>query len=312
VVGKIRDMLRDAVLSYVADNCLSRGAAIAYYTVFALAPVLLIVIAVAGLLFGSDEARGAVVAQVTELMGKPSADAIQTMLKGAAHRGSGMIATVVGVVTLLVAASGVFSEMQAALNAIWRAKPREGAVWGLLRTRLVSLGLVLTLGLLLMVSLIVSAGLGVLGGWVTHVLPGAAWLLRLLNILLSFVLIALLFAAIYRFLPDTEIAWRDVGVGAVVTAALMAVGKYAIALYVGSSSISTTYGAAGTLAVLFVWIYYSSQIFLIGAELTRCFATTFGTWRDGAPASSLRGHAEELAGLRRRLASSRPGPAAAE
>lgn len=311
MLRKLASLVRDAALAYVQDNCLSRGAAIAYYTVFAMAPVLLIVVAVAGLLFGSDEARGALMAQIESLMGKPSADAVQTMLQGAAHRGSGMIATAIGVVTLVVAASGVFGEIQAALNTIWKARPREGAVWALVRARLLSLGLVVTLGVVLMVSLVISTGLAALGSWVNEVLPQAGWLLRLLNLVLSFVLITVVFAAIYKVLPDTDIAWRDVGVGALVTALLMAAGKYLIALYIGSSSIATTYGAAGALAVLFVWIYYCSQILLFGAELTWCFANTFGSWRDGAPSPPKRGHAREIEGLKERLSASRPKPAEA-
>ena len=304
--AKLWGLVRDAALAYIEDNCLSRGAAIAYYTVFALAPVLLIVIAIAGLLFGSDEARGAVVAQVTYFMGKQSADAIQAMLEGASHRQSGVVATVVGLATLVVAASGVFGEMQASLNVIWKAKPRRDAVWALVRSRLLSLLLVLSLGILLMLSLIVSAGLAALGGWINVVLPEAAWLLQPVNAGVSFVLIALLFAAIYKVLPDTDIAWTDVGVGAVITALLMAAGKYLIALYIGNSSIANTYGAAGTLAVLFVWIYYSSQILLFGAELTWCYARTFGSWRHGAPVAPKKGHAGEIEGLKERLSSSRP------
>ena len=306
MLRKLWGLFRDAGYAYIEDNCLSRGAAIAYYTVFALTPVLLIVIAVAGLLFGSDQARTAVVAQIDTFMGQQSADTVQSMLKGASQRGSGVLATVIGVATLILAASGVFGEMQAALNTIWKARPRRDAVWALIRARLVSLGLVLALGLLLIVSLLISTGLAALGGWVNAVLPQAAWLLRLLNAVLSFVLLAALFAAIYKVLPDTDIDWRDVGVGAVITAVLMAIGKYAIALYIGNSSIATTYGAAGALAVLFVWIYYSSQIFLFGAELTWCFATTFGSWRNGAPLAPRRGHAVEIEGLKKRLSATRP------
>lgn len=306
MLSKIWALVTEAGYAYVEDNCLSRGAAIAYYTVFALAPVLLIVIAVAGLVFGSDEARGAVMAQLGYFMGKQSADAIQSMLQGASNRGSGLIASVIGGVTLLVAASGVFGEMQAALNTIWRAKPRKGAVWPLVRARLISLLLVVALGFLLMMSLVISAGLAALDDWVVAVLPQAVWLLRLLNVVVSFVLIALLFAAIYKVLPDTDIAWRDVGVGAVVTALLLVIGKYLIALYIGNSRIATTYGAASALAVLFIWIYYSSQILLFGAELTRCFATSFGSWRNGRPSPPKRGHAGEIEGLKSRLSASRP------
>ena len=310
MLGKLGSLVRGAANAYIEDNCLSRGAAIAYYTVFALAPVLLIVIAVAGVVFGSEQARAALVAQIDYVMGQQGADAVQSILEGAAHRGSGVVATVIGVVTLIFAASGVFGEMQAALNTIWKTRPRQDAIWALIRARLISLALVVALGGLLMVSLILSAALAAVGDWVTAVLPEASWVLRPVNAGLSFVLIAALFGAIYKVLPDTDVAWRDVAVGALITATLMAIGKYAIALYIGSSSIATTYGAAGALAVLFVWIYYCSQILLFGAELTRCYATTFGSWRDGAPVAPKKGHAREIEGLKARLSGSRAATSA--
>jgi membrane protein len=301
MLGKLGRLIKSAAVAYVDDNCLSRGAAIAYYVVFALTPVLLIVVAVAGVLFGSEEARGALVDRIAALMGKQGADTIQAMLAGASHRRSGLWASLIGLVTLVVAASGVFTEIQSTLNAIWRAKPRQGAIWALVRARLLSLALVFVLGLLLMLSLIVSTALTALSGWVARVLPDIGPMLRWLNSGVSLALITALFAAIYKVLPDTDVAWRDVGIGAVVTALLMAVGKYLIALYIGTSTIATTYGAAGALAALFVWIYYCSQIFLFGAEFTRCFAAQFGSWRDGPPTRPVKGAAHEIKTLKERL-----------
>ena len=304
MLGKLWTLLKTAGLAYSDDNCLSRGAAIAYYTVFSLAPVLLIVIAVAGLVFGEQAAQGAVVSQINGLMGQQGAEAVQSMLQGAARRGTGILATVIGVVTLLVAASGVFGEMQAALNAIWRATPPAGTFWRLLRARLISLGLVVTLGFLLMVSLVASAALQAVGGWLSDAFPGVHAALWAASLVTSFVLATALFGAIYKILPDTRIAWRDVIVGAAVTALLFAIGKNLISLYIGSSSIATTYGAAGALAVIFVWIYYSSQIFLFGAEFTRAFATTHGSrQRDAMPLAS--GHDAEIEGLKSRLGTPR-------
>ena len=300
MLNKIWLLLRAAGLGYVADNCLSKGAAIAYYTVFSLAPVLLIVIAIAGLVFGDDAARGAVVAQISGLMGHTGADAIQAMLKSASGRGSGIIATVVGGITLLVAASGVFGEMQAALNVIWKAQPRAGAVSQLLRARLQSLGLVMVLGFLLMVSLIVSAGLTAVDSYLAARLPGVHVLLQALSLVMSFAIITLVFAAIYKVLPDTSIAWRDVGIGAVVTTLLFTIGKNLISLYLGSGSIASTYGAAGALGIILVWIYYSSQIFLFGAEFTRAYAEHAGSRSGGAPV--LPGHEGEIEEMKATLA----------
>jgi len=270
-------ILKSAGLGYVADGCLSRGAAIAYYTTFSLAPVLLIVIAVAGLVFGEDAARGAVVHQISGLMGKTGADAIQAMLQGAANRKSGILATAIGGVTLLVASSGVFGEMQTALNAIWKTTAPDGAIRALVRARLQSLGLVLALGFLLLVSLVISAALAAVGTWLNGRLPDMPPLLHVANILVSFALVTATFAAIYKVLPDTAIAWHDVGIGAAVTALLFTVGKNLIGQYIGSASIATTYGAAGAVGIVLVWIYYSSQIFLLGAEFTRAYAEQKGS-----------------------------------
>jgi len=277
MLKKIWLALKASANGYVADGCLSRGAAIAYYTVFSLAPVLLIVVAIAGLVFGDEAARGAVRNQISGLMGSASADAIQSMIQNAGNKKSGILATVIGSVTLVVAASGVFVEMQTALNAIWKAEPPAGVALPLVRARLQSLGLVMTLGFLLMVSLLVSAALTALDTFLANRLPGVHLALRALSLVISFGLISVLFAAIYKVLPDTDIAWRDVGIGAFVTAVLFTLGKNLISLYIGSSSIASTYGAAGALAIILVWIYYSSQIFLFGAEFTQAWAQANGS-----------------------------------
>ena len=257
---------------YIEDNCLSRGAAIAYYTVFSLAPVLIIVIAVAGFVFGADAARGALVDEISSLMGRQGGEAIQAMIASATNQNRSGWAGAVGLTTLLVTASGVFSELQAALNAIWRSKPRMGTVSRLVRARLVSLGLVMTLGFLLLVSLVVSTALSAIGPWLDGIFPGAQVLMHVVSFLISLVLVALLFAVIYKVLPDTSLAWRDVISGAIATAILFNIGKFLISLYLGSSSVTSSFGAAGAFALLLLWIYYSSQIFLIGAEFTRAWA----------------------------------------
>ncbi len=277
LLGEAWKVLKSAGLGYVNDGCLSRGAAIAYYTTFSLAPVLLIVIAVAGLAFGEDAARGAVVHQISGLMGKEGADAIQAMLKGASSQKSGILATVIGGITLLVASSGVFGEMQTALNVIWKTQTPDGAIKQLVRARLQSLGLVLALGFLLLVSLVASAALNAIGGWFSARVPSVDPMLHVASLVVSFVLITAMFAAIYKVLPDTAIAWRDVGIGAAVTALLFTLGKNLISRYIGSSSIATTYGAAGAVGIVLVWIYYSAQIFLFGAEFTRAYAEEEGS-----------------------------------
>jgi membrane protein len=265
-------LLKDTVTGFSEDELLSRGAAIAYYTVFSLAPVLIIVIAVAGLTFGPEAAEGALVGQLSGLMGPRSADLLQAMIDSAGRRESGIVATVIGVAALLITASGVFGEMQSALNRIWKAAPRRSTMSRLLRARLVSLGLVLALGFLLMVSLVVNAALAALHDHVDRLFPGAGVVLQGATFVVSFALIALLFAAIYKILPDTPIAWRDVMVGAIVTALLFTVGKSLIGLYIGSSQVTSSSGAAGALAVILLWIYYSAQIFLLGAAFTHSYA----------------------------------------
>jgi membrane protein len=295
-------VLKSAALGFVADGCLSRGAAIAYYTTFSLAPVLLIVIAVAGLVFGEDAARGAVVQQISGVMGHQGADAIQAMLKGAASTRSGILATAIGGITLLVAASGVFGEVQTALNAIWKTQPPDGAIRQVIRARLQSLALVLGLGFLLMVSLVASAALNAVGTWFSTRVSGVGPTLHVANFLVSFALITAMFAAIYKVLPDTAIAWRDVGIGAAVTALLLGIGTTVLGIYIGSSSIATTYGAAGAVGIVLVWIYYCAQIFLLGAEFTRAYAEEEGSRRGtGGVLAQASAHRAEIDRLKAQL-----------
>ena len=271
-------LVKDTVEGFVADEALSRGASIAYYTLFSLAPVLLVVIAIAGLAFGREAAQGAIVRQLGLMMGPSTAEALQSMVESAALPREGIWASVIGIVVLLVATSGVFGEVQSAMNAIWKAgPPRQSILSRLVRARVVSLGLVVTAGFLLTVSLATSAGLAAMGTYLRIIFPAAQVALNVVDVVVSGVLIAGLFAAMYKVLPDTDIAWRDVAVGAVATMLLFEGGKYAIALYVGQSNVASSYGAAGALIVLLVWIYYSAQIFLLGAEFTRSFARRYGS-----------------------------------
>lgn len=269
-------MLQETVADYIEDEALSRGAAIAYYTIFSIAPVLVICIAIAGLVFGQDAAQGAMVGQLRGMMGDQAAAAVQAMIASAGNKSSGIWATVIGLVTLLITATGVFGEMQAALNVIWKAQAPAG-VSGMLKARAASLGLVATLGFLLLVSLVVSAALTALGTTMNRVVPGIDKMLQVANFVISFLMVSALFAAIYKILPDRQLRWKDVAVGAVATAFLFTFGKTLIGLYIGSSSVATSYGAAGALVVLLLWIYYSSQIFLLGAEFTKVWASHHGS-----------------------------------
>jgi membrane protein len=280
-------LLKETVLAFVADGAASRGAAIAYYTATSLAPVLIIVIAIAGVAFGQQAARGEVASQISGLMGKEAADVLQSALKSASNAKTGSIAGVLGFLTLLVTASGVFGEMQSALNTMWKAHPEGGTVSRLVRARAASLGLVAALGFLLLTSLVVSAAISALGQELQSVLPFGKAIARLLNTGISLVLIALLFAAIYKALPDRHLTWRDVAVGAGVTSVLFTIGKFLIGLYLGSSSMASSYGAAGGLIVLLAWIYYSSQILLLGAEFTKVYASNYGSLRQTDVAASV-------------------------
>jgi len=270
-------MIKDTVLSFIEDEALTRGAAIAFYTVTSVAPVLLIVVAIAGLVFGRDAAQNAITAQFSDLMGRQTAEVLQSAIASAAGKSSSIIATIIGVATLIATASGVFGEMQAALNSIWKTKPKATTVSRLIRARAVSLGLVAALGFLLIVSLVISAGLTAFGDYLDTVLPMGKLVLPALNFVISVVLLAILFGAIYKLLPDRSLQWNDVIIGALITSVLFNIGKSLIAWYIGSSAIASSYGAAGGLIVLLLWVYYSAQIFLLGSEFTKTYANQHGS-----------------------------------
>ena len=286
MLGTTWTLLKQTILGFIDDGALSRGAAIAYYAVTSMAPVLVIVIAIAGLVFGEDAARGAIVRQLSGLMGQQSADLLQTAIIAVSDRNAGTIATLIGLVTLLFTASGVFSEMQAAMDAIWHAKPRHSTFIELLRVRLISLGLVAVLGFLLLVSLVISAALAALGTYLSRFGLGSPLIMEAVNFIVSFLFIAFLFAALYKLLPNVSLRWRDVGVGAVITALLFTAGKSLIGLYIGRTAMASAYGAAGALIVILLWIYYSAQIFLLGAEFTHAYAEHHGGRRLVAAAVS--------------------------
>jgi membrane protein len=279
-------LLRSAGLCFMEDEALSRGAAIAFYTATSIAPILLIVIAIAGLVFGREAAQGALTAQLSGLMGQQTAELLQSAVAKSGNPSSGTLATIIGVVTVIATASGVFSEMQAALNAIWRAKPEGTTMSRLIRARVASLGLVAGLGFLLIASLAVSAAITALGDYLNAILPFGKTIASVLNTVISIALLSVLFAAIYKVLPDRRLEWRDVLMGAVATAVLFTIGKSLIGWYIGSSAVASTYGAAGAMIVLLLWVYYSAQIFLLGAEFTKAYANQQGSRRNRPVESS--------------------------
>ena len=279
-LGQAWMVIRTAVVGFIDDNALSRSAAMAFYAATSLAPILLIVLATAGLVVGRDAAELAVAAQLAGVLGPQGADLLKSIVQGASNTTSGILAATVATLTLLVTASGVFGEMQSSLNQIWKVEPVSTNLFTLVRARAASLGLVGALGFLLLASLLVSAALSGLTDYINAHLPFGTWILSVINTIISVGLIALLFGAIYKILPDRSPAWRDVRFGAVTTAVLFTVGKSLIGLYLGTSAVASSYGAAGSLIVLLLWVFYSSAIFLLGAEVTRAYATTYGTRED--------------------------------
>jgi membrane protein len=275
---KVWPLAKDTVSEWSTDKCPRLGAALSYYTVFSLAPVLILVIAVAGLFLGREAAQGQIVDELGGLLGVDAAKMVQAAILKASAHDSGIRASVLGIVTLLVGATGVMVELQDALNTVWKVLPRPGAsVKRFVRARLLALALVLSIGFLLLVSLVMSAGLEVFVGWAGGFLPKWVALGYVLNYVIGFGVIALFFALLFKLLPDAKVAWKDVWIGALFTSVLFHLGKYLIALYIGRASVASTFGAAGSLAVLLVWIYYSSQILLLGAELTRAYANRYGS-----------------------------------
>jgi membrane protein len=269
-------VLKRALAGWWSDNVPRLGASLAYYTLFALAPILVIAIGVAGLVFGRDAVRGEIVGQIQGLVGRQGAEAVQAMVEGASRPSASVLATVVGSVTAFLGATGAFIELQTALNAIWRVKPKPGvSVSAFLLERLISFGLVVGVGFLLLVSLLVSAALAALNHYLGDVFPALAAVWQATNVLVSLGVVTLLFAMVYKVLPDVELSWRDVWVGALVTAGLFSIGKQIIGLYLGTSSVASSYGAAGSIVVLLVWVYYSSQVVLLGAEFTRFYVEHF-------------------------------------
>jgi membrane protein len=302
-------LLRQTYAEWSEDRVPRLAAALAYYTTFSLAPLLVVLIAIAGAIFGTEAVRGQLDDQIRTLLGQDAAKAVQDMVKSATgHPSSGVVATVLGTAALLFGATGVFGELQDSLNTIWEVKPKPGrGLRGLVRDRLLSFGMVLAVAFLLVVSLVVSALLAGVGKFVGGHVGALAPLWHVIDVAVSIAVLTALFGAIFKFLPDVEIAWRDVWIGAAVTAVLFTIGKLLIGLYLGRSSMTSVYGAAGSLVLLLLWVYYSAQILFFGAELTQVYANQYGSRVvPTANAEPVTEEARAQQGMRRRPPQSEP------
>lgn len=264
-------LFKQAATDWSAHKDSRLGAALAYYSIFSIGPLILIAIAVAGLVFGQEAVRGEVSTQLTGLLGSAGAKSIDSMLASAGKPREGVIATIIGLGTLVFAAIGVVVQLKDALNTVWEADPkRQAGIWGFLRTYAISLAGVLSLGFLLLVSLLISAALAAFGGALSGSIPES--LLHAATFLVSFAVVSVLFGMMFKWLPDANVKWADVWIGAIVTAGLFEVGKFAIGLYIGKEGLASTYGAASSIVVVLIWVYYSAQIVLFGAEFTHVYA----------------------------------------
>lgn len=272
------EVLKQIIDEYSDNKIPKLAAALAYYTVFSIAPLLIIAIAVAGFIFGEQAASGSIYNQIKGLIGNEGAILVQTAIKNSAETGAGLLAAILSIITLFIGATAVFIELQDSLDMIWRVKPKsDKPVLSFFRARLLSFALVIGMGFLLLVSLLVSAGLSALNEFFVSLAFIPIWVLQIFNIVFSLFVIFVLFSMIYKILPDVVLSWKDVRIGAMVTTFLFVLGKYLIGLYLGKSTISSTFGAAGSFAIVLVWVYYSSQILFIGALFTYIYSTRFGS-----------------------------------
>jgi membrane protein len=275
---ELTPVLKRAVSDWSKDRAPALAAALAYYTIFSIAPLLIIAVGVAALMFGDEAVRGELDSQLRGLIGPAGAEVIQELMAGAAKPATSFMATLIGFLALMLGATGVFVQLQDALNVIWKAAPPPiNGLTNFLRIRFLSFAMVLGIGFLLLVSLLINTVLSALGTYAQRLFPGWEVLWQFVNFAVSFGVITVLFAMIYKFLPDTHVGWKDVWLGAAITSMLFAIGKLLIGLYLGKSSVASAYGAAGSLVILLLWVYYSAQVLFLGAEFTHAFAETHGT-----------------------------------
>lgn len=302
-IGQAWALVKAAFSSWHDDYAPSMGAALAYYTMFSIAPLLLIVVSTAGLIFGEEAVRGEIFGQLQDLMGDQGAKAVQGLLESVSEPKEGVAGTVIGTVLLLIGATTVFGELQDAFDRIWRApdKDKNGGLWRLIKSRLLSFGIILGIGFLLMVSLVFSAAVAALGKWWGPFFANLELVATVVNFFVSFALMTAVFAMLYKFMPRVKIHWRDVWAGAIVTALLFTVGKILIGIYIGKSAISSGFGAAGSLVVVLVWVYYSAQIFLLGAEFTWVYAHAHGSKKESLLPNMMAGLSPDKDGITQKL-----------
>jgi membrane protein len=276
-MGKYVGVLKQTFKEFGEDKVPRLGAALAYYTIFSIGPLLLIAVAMAGIFLGDEAARGGISSELGKVFGSEMAKSLETMIQAASKPKSGTVATIVGVLTLMLGASGVFGQLKDALNTIWNVEPKKaGGVMGFLKQRFLSMAMVLGIGFLLLVTLVVDTVITAMGGYLERFVGGEA-VMQVIQLALSFVVATVLFAAIFRILPDLKIAWRDVWLGAVFTSILFVLGKFGLAIYLGKAAPGSAYGAAGSLVILLIWVYWSAQIMLLGAEFTQVYARELGS-----------------------------------
>lgn len=277
-IKTILGLLKETFAEWNKDNASRLAAALAYYTIFSLAPLLIIAIAIAGAVFGEEAARGEIVGQIRGLVGESGAEVIETAIQNANKPQAGRIASLISIAVLLFGASGLFAQLQDALNTIWEVQPKPGrGVVAIIRDRFLSFTMVLGVGFLLLVSLLLSAVLAALANYFGHLLPGIDLIWQVVNLIISFVVTTLLFGLIYKVLPDVKIVWSDVWIGAAITSLLFSIGRYLLGVYLGNSSFGSTYGAAGSLVIILAWVYYAAQILFFGAEFTQVYARRYGS-----------------------------------
>ncbi|MBZ0291922.1 MAG: YihY/virulence factor BrkB family protein [Anaerolineae bacterium] len=281
------ELLKTTFTEWNEDHAPRMAAALAYYTAFSLAPLLVVVIAIVGFIYSDGTARSEIIRQVQSTMGADAADMVNSLIEQGFSPGEGIISTIIGLVTLVLGAMGVFGQLQGALNTIWEAdeKPREGGILGLVRDKLLSFGMILVIGFLLLVSLVISTVLASVHTFLSGLLPSTQTIFQIVSFLISFGITTLLFGLIYKVLPDIEVSWRDVWVGAAFTSLLFSIGRYLLGWYLGNSSTASAYGAAGSFVIILLWIYYSAQILLFGAEFTQVYSRQHGS-HAGVPAAA--------------------------
>jgi len=275
--GQLFELVRDTWKEFSEDKAARLGAALAYYTIFAIGPLILITVAVAGFFFGEEAARGQIVGSIQGVVGESGAEVIQETLNNAGNYGAGIVSTIIGMTLLLVAAAGIFGQLQDALNTIWEVKTKKTGIMAMVKERLLTFLMVLGTGLIMVAALIVNAILALVSPLIQDTLPGGSFVLQVLNYLVSFGLITVVFMIIYKVLPDADIRWKDVRIGAAVTAFLFMIGQFALAFYLSVSNPGSAYGAAGSLVVVLVWIFYTAQIVFLGAEFTQVYSHKYGS-----------------------------------